>query len=188
VVQLEQDMNKGKGWRNLVRRLCFMAMGISAFANPMDTFSPYNIVFGAAAGLLFGWLFRKFLRGFLGLFNSKFKKEKGKEAIRYAVDSGMLFLAPFAVMMLLAAYYLNWSDTRSFVASGIMAVGTAAAIEIGRAKGKQEIRNTIASSGVSFLFSFLWTLSYAYLSKAPSLIEGGTQLIRGILSGGGAGL
>lgn len=181
-------MNEGKAWRSLVRRLCFMAMGISAFANPLDTFSPYNIVFGAVVGLIFGWLFRIFLRGFLSVLNGKFKKEKGKEAIRQAVDSGMLFLIPFAVMMLLAVYYLSWSETRAFVASGIMAVGTAAAIEIGRVKGKKEIRNTLAASGVSFLFSFLWTLSYAYLSKAPSLIEGGTQLIRGISSGGGAGL
>lgn len=185
---MEQDMNKEKGWRNLVRRLCFTAMGISAFANPLDTFNPYNIVFGAVAGLLFGWLFRKFLQGFLSVFNGKFKKEKGKQAIRHAVDSGMLFLAPFAVMMLLAVYYLNWSETRGFVASGIMAVGTAAGIEIGKSKGNQEIRNTIVTSGVSFLFSFIWTLSYAYLTKAPALAEGGIGLIRGILSGGGAGL
>ena len=185
---MEQNYNKGKGWRNLVRRLCFMAMGVSAFTNPMDTFNLYNIVLGAVAGLLFGWMFRKFLRWFLSLFNGKFKKEKGKEAIRYAVDSGMLFLTPFAVMMLLATYYLNWSDTRGFVASGIMAVGTAAAIEIGKLKGKQEIRNTIATSGISFLFSFLWTLSYAYMLRVPSLVEGGVSLIRGILSGGGTGL
>jgi len=185
---LELDMNKGKGWRNLVRWLCFMVMGISAFANQLDTFSPYNVVFGAVVGLLFGWLFRKFLRGFLSLFNGKFKKEKGKEAIRYAVDSAMLFLTPFAAMMFIAVYYLNWSETRGFVATGIMAVGTAAAIEIGKAKEKQEFRNTIATSGVSFLFSFLWTLSYVYLAKVPSLMEGGAQLIRGILSGGGVSL
>lgn len=185
---MEQDMNKGKGWRNLVRWLCFMTIGISAFANPLDSFNPYNIVFGAVAGLLLGWLFRIFLRVFLSLFNGKFKKEKGKEAIRYAVDSAMLFLTPFAAMMLIAAYYLNWSETRGFVAAGIMAVGTAAAIEIGKAKEKQEIRNTIATSGVSFLFSLLWTLSYVYLIKVPSLIEGGTQMVSKLLSGGGAGL
>ncbi len=174
--------------KSFVRHLCFAAMGISAFANPLDLFNLYSIIFGAAAGLLFGWLFRVFLRAFLSLLNGKLKKEKGKMAIRNAVDSGMLFLAPFAVMMLLAVFFMNWSETRGFVAAGIMAVGTAAAIEMGRTAGKQEIRNTIATSGVSFLFSFLWTLSYAYLAMAPSLIEGGAGLIGGILSGGGAGL
>jgi cytochrome b561 len=129
-----------------------------------------------------------FLRAFLSLFNGNLKKEKGKKVIRDAVDSGMLFLAPFAIMMLLAVYYLNWTETRGFISAGIMAVGTASAIEMGRLKGKQEIRNTIAASGISFVFSFLWTLSYVYMAKAPGLIEGGAGFIGGLLSGGGAGL
>jgi hypothetical protein len=174
--------------KNLVRNLCFIAIGISAFTNPLEPINLYYTAFGAVAGLLFGWLFRKFLRAFLGLFNDKLKKEKGKAVIRGAVDSGMLFLTPFAVMMLIAVYYLNWSETRGFVSAGIMAVGTAAAIEMGRVKGKQEIRNTIAASGISLAFSFLWTLSYVYMAKAPALIEGGAGLIGGVLSGGGAGL
>ncbi|HWR55771.1 MAG TPA: hypothetical protein VN462_04660, partial [Negativicutes bacterium] len=89
---MEQDINTGKGLRNLVRQLCFALLGVSAFTNPLDVFSPYHIAFGAVTGLLFGWLFRKFLGGFLSVFNLKFKKEKGKETIRYAVDRGMLFL------------------------------------------------------------------------------------------------
>lgn len=185
---MEQNTVRTKSWHHLVRRLCFIAIGIAAFTNLLDPLNPYNIVFGVLAGLGFGWLFRMFLKGFLSLFNGKFKKEHGKEAISYAVDSGMLFLAPFAVMLLLAVYYLNWSETRGFVAAAIMAVGTAASIEIGKAKGTQEIRNTLATSGVALLFSFLWTLSYVYLAKAPSLIEGGTVLVRGILSGGGGGI
>ena len=185
---MEKDRQIGENVRSFVRRLCFIAIGISAFSDPMERLNPYDMIFGALAGLLFGWLFRKFLRSFLSLFNGKFKKEKGKKPIWDAVDSGMLFLVPFTVMLLLAVYYLNWSETRGFVAAGIMAVGTAAAIEFGKAKGKQEIRNTIATSGTSFLFSFLWTLSYAYLAKAPSLIEGGVGLIKAIVSGGGGGL
>lgn len=185
---MEKDRQTGEMGRNFVRRLCFIAIGISAFSDPMERLNPYDMIFGALAGLLFGWLFRKFLRSFLSLFNGKFKKKNGKEPIRDAVDSGMLFLLPFTVMLLLAVYYLNWSETRGFVAAGIMAVGTAAAIEFGKAKGKQEIKNTLATSGISFLFSFLWTLSYTYLAKAPSLVEGGVGLIRGIISGGGIGL
>lgn len=174
--------------KNIVRYLCFIAVGISAFTDPLEPMSIYNLIFGAAAGLLFGWLFRIFLRAFLSLFNGKLKKEKGKKIIRDAVDSGMLFLAPFAIMMLLAVFYLQWSETRGFVSAGIMAVGTASAIEMGKLKGKQEIKNTIASSGISLAFSFLWTLSYVYMAKAPALIEGGAGLIGGILSGGGGGL
>lgn len=185
---MESNRQMGGAGRNLVRRLCFIAIGISVFSDPMARLNPYDMIFGALAGLLFGWLFRTFLRGFLSLLNGKFKKEKGRKPIRDAVDSGMLYLVPFTAMLLFAVYYLNWSETRGFVAAGIMAVGTAAAIELGKAKGKQEIQNTLATSGISFLFSFLWTLSYAYLAKAPSLVEGGVGLIRGIVSGGGIGL
>jgi len=125
--------------KNLVRYLCFMAIGISAFANPLEPINLFRLGFGALAGLLFGWLFRIFLRSFLSLFNGKLKKEKGKVVIRNAVDSGMLFLTPFAVMMLIAVYYLNWSETRGFVSAGIMAVGTAAAIEMGRVNRRSKL-------------------------------------------------
>ena len=182
---MNEEIYKGKGLRNLARRLSFIAFGISAFSNPLDRLNAYNIIFGIVIGLFFGWLFKKFLRGFLGLFNGKFKKEQGKEAIRYAVDNGMLFLTPFAVMLLIATFYLNWSMTGGFISAGIMSVGTAAAITMGKLKGSQEIRNTIATSGVSFLFSYIWTLSFAFLAKAPPLIEGGVIIVRNLISGGG---
>lgn len=178
-------IEKGSGLKSFIRRICFISFGISAFSNPLGRLNLYNIIFGIVVGLFFGWLFKKFLRGFLGLFNSKFKKEKGKQVIRNAVDNGMLFLAPFAIMVLIATFYLRWSMTSSFISAGIMAVGTSSAIEIGKSKGKQQIRNTIATSGVSFLFSFIWTLSYQYLVKAPALIEGGVNIIRAMISGGG---
>lgn len=91
---MEKDRQTGEMGRNFVRRLCFIAIGISAFSDPMERLNPYDMIFGALAGLLFGWLFRKFLRSFLSLFNGKFKKKNGKEPIRDAVDSGMLFCFP----------------------------------------------------------------------------------------------
>jgi hypothetical protein len=162
-----------------------MAFGIGAMANPLDVLNLYNIGVGAFIGLMFGWLFRMFLKGFLGMFNGSFQKEKGKEAIRYAVDNGMLFLSPFALMLLLATFYLNWSMTVPFISAGIMAVGTASAIEMGRLQGKQAVKNTIAASVVSFAASFVWTLSFPTLYKAPSLIEGGVSLVLSLIGGGG---
>lgn len=179
------DFNQGRGLKNLVRRLCFMTIGICALTNPMDFLNLYNIGFGIFCGLLFGALFRLFLKGFLGMLNGRFKKEKGKDAIRYAVDSGMLFLAPFVLMLAIAVLYLGWSMTAPFISAGVMAVGTASAIEMGKMQGKQGIKNTIATSGVSFAFSFLWTLSFSYLNMAPSLIEGGIGLLRSLMGGGG---
>lgn len=182
---MTEQKRKGNALRNRLRRLCFIGIGISAFSNPLDKMNLYNILFGAIIGLLFGFLFKLFLKGFLGTLNGSLKKEQGKEVIRSAVDDGMLFLIPFAVMLVNATFLLNWSMTAAFVTAGIMAVGTAAAIEMGKLKGKQEIRNTIASSAVSFVFSFLWTLSFPILVKAPPLLEGGIELIRQMISGGG---
>ena len=179
------DLNQGKELKSFVRRLCFMAIGICALANPMDFLNLYNIGFGIFCGLLFGGLFRLFLKGFLGMLNGQFKKEKGKDSIRYAVDSGMLFLVPFTLMLAIAVFYLGWSMTAPFISAGVMAVGTASAIEMGKMQRKQGIKNTIATSGVSFVFSFLWTMSFSYLNKAPALIEGGISLIRSLMGGGG---
>lgn len=184
-MKVELDFRKGSALKTLIRRLCFIAFGVGAMANPLDVLNLYNIGVGAFIGLLFGWLFRIFLKGFLGMFNASFKKEKGKEAIRYAVDSGMLFLSPFALMLLLATFYLNWSMTVPFISAGIMAAGTASAIEMGRLQGRQAIKNTIAALVVSFAFSFVWTLSFPTLYRASSLIEGGVSLVTSLIGGGG---
>jgi len=180
-----EKKESGSGWKSIIHSLSFMAFGVSAFSNPLDRMNVYNILFGVLIGLVFGWIFKSLLKGFLGLFNGKTKKEKGKRAIKIAVDNGMLFTIPFAVMLVLATFVLNWSMTIAFVSAGIMAVGTATAIEIGKLKGKQEIKNTILTSGMSFVFSFAWTLSYQFLAKAPSFIEGGIAIIKTMLSGGG---
>ena len=78
--------------------------------------------------------------------------------------------------------------TSSIISAGIMAVGTAASIEMGMRKGKQELRNTIATCFVSYLFSYLWIMSYGILAKAPGFIEGGVKLVSSIISGGGYSL
>ncbi len=177
-------MLQSSGWRRLVSLLCFMVIGASTVADPLDRFNLYRIGVGILLGLLFGGLFKRFLALFLGWFNGAFRKEHGKEAIRFVVDSSMLFLAPFAFMLLLAVYYLGWSMTVGFVSAGLMAVGTAAAIEMGKIQGKQELKNTAVTTAVSFLFSLSWTLAYPFYARAPVYLEGGLQLVRSLMSGG----
>lgn len=178
---MEKYMSKGKFWRSLLRRLSFIAFGITAFSNPLDILNLYSIGWGIITGLLFGFIFNKFLRSFLCLFNRDLKKEKGKESIFYAVDTGMLFLIPFSAMTLISTFYLRWSLTGGFISAGIMAVGTAAALEVAKLRGKQEIKNTVITSVVAFLFSFVWTLSAQLLVKVPGLIEGAANLLRAML-------
>ncbi len=182
---MEVDFKKGRAFKALVRRLCFIAFGVSAMADSMNLLNLYNIGFGVFIGLFFGGLFRITLKLFLAALNGSLRAEKGKGVISYAVDNGMLFLTPFAVMILIAKFYLNWSMTMPFISAGIMAAGTAAAIEVGRLQDKQSVKNTIATSVVSFAYSLVWTMSFSILSRAPGLIEVGVGFLRSLLGGRG---
>lgn len=178
------EYGKGSAMRNILRWTSFAVIGISSFSNPLDPFNRYNLIFGFILGMLLGILFRVFLSMFLGTVNSELKKEEGKAAIKYAIDNGMLFLIPFAVMVGVATFGLKWSMTLPFISAGLMAVGTASAIEVSKLKGKSDIKSTISTSVVSFSFSFLWTLGYPVLLKATGILQGGIELIISITKGG----
>ncbi len=182
---MDMDFKKGKSARGFIRKLSFIALGIGAFADPFNLLNPFNLGAGLLFGLLFGWLFRLFLKGFLSMFNGKIKKDKGKEAVKYAIDNGMLFLAPFALMLLITVFFLKWSMSIPFITAGIMAVGTASAIEMNKMLENPAFKNTIAASIMSFAFSALWTFSFTFLYKIPSFLEGGFELIRSFMGGGG---
>lgn len=178
------EYTKGSIIRKLLRWVSFSVIGISVFSNPLDFFNIYNIIFGLILGILFGMIFRLFLNLFLGTVNSEFKKESGKDAMKYAIDNGMLFIIPFTIMVAVSTFGLKWAMTLPFVSAGLMAVGTASAIELSKLKGKSDIKSTVSTSLVSFLVSFLWTLSYPFLLKVTGFFQGGIELIISISKGG----
>jgi len=183
-----ESVNESSGVRALIRNLCFTAFGVTIFFNPLDPFNLYNIGIGIIICLMLGMLYKKFLRGFMSLFNPIYKKENNKKSLFHAIDNGILFLVPFALMTIVATFYLKWSITSGFISTGFMAVGTAVAIEIGKLKGKQELKNTIVNWAISFLFSFILLFSVKILAKAPGLVEGITGLIYSFLTKGGGKL
>lgn len=168
-----------------IRFICFASFGVCTFYSYLEPTNLYRLGFGLLFGIFFGWLFKFFLNGFLGLFNHRIKKEHGKLVIKNATKASMVLMIPFAFMLLIATFYLHWSQTAAFVSAGIMAVGTASAIEVGKLIGKSSIKNTMITSAVSLLFSFTWILSTAFLIKVPSIIEGGAEIIKSLLSKGG---
>ncbi len=167
------------------RLIAMIALGATVYNSAATRFNPYYIGFGILLCLLFGWIYKHFLRTFLTLFNPAIKKGVGKKSLHHAVDNSMLFLIPFAVMSLLATYYLKWTLTTAFLSTGIMSVGTAAAMEVGKMRDKPAIRNVIIASGVSFLFSFTLTMTVQLLSKAPGFVEGAVQFLLGLYGKGG---
>lgn len=164
-------------------KLCFIVFGISAYANPADKYNISNIVFGALMGLFFGYLFRTFIKMVLKALNSDVISEYGKNAISSSVEKGMVFIVPFCAMALLAVFAMNWSATAAFVSAGIMTAGASASIEIGKIRGKQQIKNTIASSVISWIFSTMWIFSIGFLSRVPMYAEGIVNLLKVLLGG-----
>jgi len=118
-----------------------------------------------------------FLSGILGLINRDLKMKYGKKVISHAVEKGMTFMFPFAVMALLAAFVMDWTMTGGFVSAALMTAGACAAMEIGRLIGKSSMKNTILTSILSSLFVSVWIFSVNFLSKFPPYLEGGIKLI-----------
>lgn len=179
-----QSKEKGLGASRILIWLAFTAVGAATLADPFNKLNPYHIGLGILLGLLSAFLYPRFMSLFLGLLNRDYKAEHGRKSIRRLVSKGEFFLIPFAVMLCLATFLLNWPMTIAFVSAGFMAMGTAAAMEIGLARGRTSIGNTLAATLVSFGFSLIWTLGYPFLIKAPYYLEGGVNLIRSIIGGG----
>jgi len=173
---------KGAG---LLRWLSFVAFGATIFTSATNRFNLFSIGFGIVLCLILGWFYRHFLIAFLGLFNPSIKKEYGKTAIPIAIHNSMLYLVPFAILTLLSTYYLKWTMTGSFISTGIMVVGVASAMEVGKLRSNPVRRNTIISLFVSFLFSFLITMSTQLMSRIPSVIEGAVGMLPTFLGKGG---
>lgn len=167
-----EDYQKGNGLRGFLRRICFIFFGILAFSNPLDLYNPYNIGFGAIAGLFFGFLCRLFLIRLLSALNPQIKQHIGKNAISAAVNRGMMFMIPFTVMAFFSFYYLKWFITSGFLSVGIMSAAACASIEIGKLKQKQEIKNTVVTSLTASAFSTLWIFGTGFLAVVPGFIEG----------------
>lgn len=183
---MQKSLYKGASFKRIVGNICFVIFGVTSFSSPLDRLNPYNIGFGIISGFLFGWFFRKFLKFLLGIVNPSLKKDFGKKITGYAVDNGMLILFPFAALAFLTVFYFMWSMNTAFISTAIMSLGGAASIEIGKLKGIQHIKNTIVTSIVAFVFSYIWTLYAHYLVRVPGFIEGGIKLARLMLTKGGS--
>ena len=179
---MAQDINldqlkKGSVMRRLITRLCFGAFGVTALANLADPLNPVNLVFGFLAGLIFGALCRRFLSGILGMINGDLKTEYGKKIIAVAVDRGMVFIVPFAVMALAAAFLMGWTMTGGFVSAGIMTTGAMSAVEIGKFREKPGLKNTVLASVTAWCFSTLWLFAIPVAGKIPPYLDGGITLL-----------
>lgn len=182
---MDEQLTKGKFLRGFIRWLCFIALGAALFIDQTDPFNWVRMVLGIVTVIIFGGIYKLKLKALLYVFNGKVRKEKGRHTVSYSVENGMLFLVPFAVMALIAAYYLRWSSVTPFLSTGLMVVGGASTVELSKFTGKSSIKNTLIASGVSFLFSFILILGMPYIANIPGMLEGLADLIPTVLGKGG---
>jgi hypothetical protein len=172
-----EELKKGRGIRRLITSLCFGVFGITAFVNLADPWNLINLIFGFLAGLLFGALCRMFLTAVLSAGNGDLKSAHGKKIISVAIDRGMVFIVPFAVMAAAAAFLMGWSITGGFVSAGVMATGAMSALEIGKLKEKPGMKNTILASVTAWCFSMVWLFAVPIVGKIPLYLDGGITLL-----------
>lgn len=182
---MSEVMEQGRLSRGFLRWLSFTAFGTTLFIDQTDLFNPIRLILGVLVAWLFAFLFRIFLNAFLSTFNLKAKKEHGKHIVAYSVEQGMLYIVPFAVMAVLAVFVLRWPSTWAFMSTGTMAVGTASSIELNKVIGKQNLKNTIVTSAISFGFSFLLTMGLPQIMNLPGILQGAMDMIPTLLGKGG---
>lgn len=156
---------------SLMGTFSFMAFGVIGYMNLRTPWDKTNIIFGILIGLIFGAITKKVFSVALGLLNSDIRTNHGKGVIKATVRRSTVFMFPFAALVIMAAYFMGWSNAGVFYSAAIMNTGVLASMEISKLKGKVAIKNTIATSVCASLLSYLWLFSAAYLKNVPAILK-----------------
>ncbi len=180
---MNEEIKKGKGLRTLLRNLSFASFGSAALIYAQKPLSPVFLIFGIVVGISFGILYKSVLSLLLGLSNKELKVEHGNKIISLGISRGLLFLVPFAVMALLAAYIMDWTITTGFVSAGLMTAGATITMELEKIKGKGTVKNSLLPLGVSFVFSALWSVGIGYMAILSLYVDGGVNILLSLANG-----
>lgn len=180
---MNEEMKKGQSLRTLLRNISFAGFGSAALIYAEKPFGPVFLIYGILVGIYFGILY-KFVLGFLlGVSNRDLKQEHGKKIVKYCISKGLLFLVPFAVIALLAAYVMDWTITTGFVSAGLMTAGASITLELEKVKGKGAVKNSLLPLGVSFVFSSIWAIGIGYMAALSLYVDGLVSLLISLAGG-----
>ena len=169
---------------SMIRRICFILLGITSVARPEEPLSLVRLLSGALIGLLIGFIATSFYRIMLYLFNPKLNKTIGNKEIKAIVNRSMIFLVPFTFMSLIATYLLHWNINGAFLSVALMTVSVVASAELEKSTGKAKLKNTIITTALSGLLATLWLLALPYVQYVPSYLGSGVKLIQQLMNGG----
>jgi hypothetical protein len=152
---------------------CFAIFGVVATfqqGQGLTVFSALTTIYGMVMGLIFGFFSMTILGIFLGWINPILKKTQKKGFAMRAVYGGMLFMVPFAVMALIAIFFLHWKSVGLFVSAAISSVAVATGAEISKLYEKPKLLNNIVPSMLATGFSMLWMYTIIQIQTIPSML------------------
>lgn len=129
-------------------------LAFAAFGALVGTRVSSNLVAVAAAvtiGALFAFLATHLLVLVLGAAHPQLAADKVHEAAAI----GLLLLAPFAVLALVAELLLGWNASQVFSSAGLMTACGAVGAELGR-RGGTGLRSVLVPTVIGFLLSTAW--------------------------------
>lgn len=178
-----EEMKKGKSLRTLLRYLSFGIFGSAALIYAEKPLSPVFMIYGIFIGVVFGIFYNFVLKLILGLANKDLKEKHGRKIVSLGVSKGLLFLVPFAIMALLAAYVMGWTITTGFVSAGLMTAGATITMELEKIKGKGSVKNSLLPLGISFVFSAVWSVGIGYMAILSLYVDGGVNILLSLANG-----
>jgi hypothetical protein len=152
--------------------LCFCVFGMVGFIRQGGDMNLWFILYGVLTGLIFGSLSMLILAIVLRIINPKLKLTQKKGFARRSVSEGMVYMVPFAVMAVLAAFFLNWSSAGLFVSAAIAAAASATGGAISRLYDKPRLLNNVVPSVIASACSMVWLFFVAQVQSVPSMVAG----------------
>lgn len=169
---------------SMIRRLCFIILGITSVARPEEPLNLMRLLSGALIGLFVGFIATSFYRMMLYLFNPKLNREVGKKEIKAIVNRSMVFLLPFTFMSVIATYLLHWHINGAFLSIAFMTISVVANTELEKSTGKAKFKNTLVTTALSGLLAAFWLMLLPYVQYVPSYLAAGAKFVLQYVNGG----
>lgn len=153
-----------------LNRICFAIFGLVTFGYMGKDFNIPGAIAGAVLGYIFGIFTFGIMMGIVKSSNGTLKQQYGKGFAANAVSRGMLFMIPYAVLCLSAAFFLHWTAAILFVSAALMSSAASIGAELSRL-GKTRLANMLLPSLTAFLLSGLWMIAVTPVGSLLGTLE-----------------
>lgn len=178
---MNESVLKFSGLKAFFRLIGFALMGFVAFSKPAKDVDLLNALFSALTGLFFGSVYRAFLVWFTKPFNGELKKKYGKKAVKKALDNGLVYIFPFAVIAFISRFFFGASLVVPLFSSALVIGAISGASNINALREKPRTANIVVAFVISSIFTTLWIYCSPWLARMPIYAESGLKLLQVLL-------